>query len=97
MARAIAATRGMAGDPRRESRTKYVWPWLGFAALIGAMHLFCTGAGLDAASSRAEALYLELYPWPWVEAIRSAPLRHPQAPPTRIVSPVPQPGFFLCS
>ena len=37
MARAIAATRGMAGDPRRESRMKYVWPWLGFAALIGAM------------------------------------------------------------
>ena len=24
----------MAGDPKRESRMKYVWPWLGFAALI---------------------------------------------------------------
>ena len=27
----------MAEDPMRESRMKYVWPWPGLAALIGAM------------------------------------------------------------
>jgi hypothetical protein len=27
----------MAQDPNRKSRLQYVWPWLGFAALIGLM------------------------------------------------------------